>query len=428
MLTWDSPLFRDVDAFVLEQNMRVRGVWHQILEKIRLGGDNLTDGELQYILRRFVVFDQALPLIRDELYTALCARKAHVHQINSASRKALPEVTWQCTTTDANNFDVKDEDLLARVDKHCSLPRVVELSVGDPVMVTRNISVASGIVNGLLGTVKEINPRCRLVTIQRRSDPTSDGDVYILVKTDHVLIPGKGYVKRRQTPLTLCWATTVHKFQGQERDCLVVVLDHMDDQTGQLYTALSRCKDGEKVVLTRMTVGSISIDEFKKLIKVDSATRAKLETLTEASRLKPLPPGSFDPFHCLVASTVSGVRSSLKPALVIPSWCKCGHCPFAEAADDQVCCETAGCITTTDGFRNCVSFTEDDIAEEHALWEPQNNTPASVESMTSAQNVLLGHRKVFRLIHGKGERSIRVTLPWCCVEQVRRTFIRNVHN
>ena len=56
-------------------------------------------------------------------------------------------------------------------------------------------------------------------------------------------------LQRIQLPLALAWATTIHKSQGQTLDYVVADIEGCF-QTGQLYVALSRCKepDGLQIV------------------------------------------------------------------------------------------------------------------------------------------------------------------------------------
>ena len=57
-----------------------------------------------------------------------------------------------------------------------------------------------------------------------------------------------------QIPLRLAWAVTVHKSQGQTFDRAKLFLGNGCFASGQLYTALSRCRSLEGLVLDRKIV------------------------------------------------------------------------------------------------------------------------------------------------------------------------------
>ena len=57
-----------------------------------------------------------------------------------------------------------------------------------------------------------------------------------------------------QIPLRLAWAVTVHKSQGQTFDRAKLFLGNECFASGQLYTALSRCRSLEGLVLDRKIV------------------------------------------------------------------------------------------------------------------------------------------------------------------------------
>jgi len=135
------------------------------------------------------------------------------------------------------------------------LKEMLTLAKGCRVMLTANLSVSEGLVNGATGTVEDIqlkNDDVHRVIIQfdrddvgRRSSVEVSGKRLVAIaRHEAKFIVGNHYgveVTRCQFPLNLAWACTVHKVQGLTVDNIVVcVSGHFNP--GQAYVALSRVK------------------------------------------------------------------------------------------------------------------------------------------------------------------------------------------
>lgn len=94
---------------------------------------------------------------------------------------------------------------------------------------------------------------------------------------------------RRQVPLTLSWAMSIHKAQGQTLDYACVNLRGIFTE-GQAYTAISRAR----------TMGGLQITNFSRsaVLTDQSALRYTCSTPTAESLLKPAHISEwFDPPH-----------------------------------------------------------------------------------------------------------------------------------
>jgi ATP-dependent DNA helicase PIF1 len=125
----------------------------------------------------------------------------------------------------------------------CSPPQLplslLQLKVGVPVMLLRNIVPQEGLCNGSRMVVLAITPHClqvrllgeqfhgHLRTIPRIKLQTNEGDYpYILT--------------RKQFPVRLCFAMTINKSQGQSFKHVGVDLRVPTFSHGQFYVAMSR--------------------------------------------------------------------------------------------------------------------------------------------------------------------------------------------
>ena len=130
-----------------------------------------------------------------------------------------------------------------------SLPASLSLAKGAKVMLTRNIEVADGLVNGAIGRVtdfvgKELATLEAIeVTFENRNVgkkagiECKDGNRVRIKRVEDEL--RKCRTVRHQFPLKLSWACTAHKVQGMTTDKVVVNLDNIFSP-GQAYVALSR--------------------------------------------------------------------------------------------------------------------------------------------------------------------------------------------
>ncbi|XP_067257297.1 uncharacterized protein [Chanodichthys erythropterus] len=196
----------------------------------------------------------------------------HIYATNSEvddhNISKLHKVCTDTVTINAQDFErnakngrmEKKDGFHSRV-QNSSLEKSLELAIDARVMLLKNINVSDGLVNGIFGTIKEF---CY------DDDEMFPSKIYIEFDDEHVgkeargkktcLKPGlekstpiepeeekvtsTGGV-RRQYPLRLAWACTVHKVQGLTVNKAVVSMKKMF-APGQAYVALSRvtCLDG----------------------------------------------------------------------------------------------------------------------------------------------------------------------------------------
>ncbi|KEP51595.1 putative DNA helicase (PIF1) [Rhizoctonia solani 123E] len=169
-------------------------------------------------------------------------------------------------------------------------PKALILQVGAQVMCTQNIP-ESGLVNGSTGRVVDfITPEKALdqgypiagaaITISEDGTPQrpsikqqfkrqlwplvkfANSGVILMPPVDFVLDNGAGGMRasRRQVPLILAWALTIHRAQGQTIDRASVNLANTF-APGQAYVAISRCKTLEGLQILNFSPSSVFVDK-----------------------------------------------------------------------------------------------------------------------------------------------------------------------
>lgn len=137
-----------------------------------------------------------------------------------------------------------EEHHLKFLDKNCQASKEIVLKVGAQVMLLYNHDSDAGLVNGSIGIVQQLLDG--QVTVK-----FTNGIIDVItphkweLKEEHVGIDNKIKLRtiayRKQIPLKLAWATTVHKQQGSTIDRAEVDVEEAFE-CGQVYVALSRVR------------------------------------------------------------------------------------------------------------------------------------------------------------------------------------------
>ncbi|XP_035831868.1 uncharacterized protein LOC110869885 [Helianthus annuus] len=210
------------------------------------------------------VYPLVLDRFKDRHYFSeraiLAPKNEVVHDINDRLLELFPgeEVEYLssdslCPTEDINDplhQDLYNPDVLNSV-KVSGLPnhRLV-LKLGVPVMLLRNIDQQNGLCNGTRLQITRLGKR--VIEAEILSGSNVGSRTYIprisMIPSDKK-IPFK--FQRRQFPITVCFAMTINKSQGQSLSRVGLYLRDPVFSHGQLYVALSRVKtkDGVKVLI-----------------------------------------------------------------------------------------------------------------------------------------------------------------------------------
>jgi hypothetical protein len=180
-----------------------------------------------------------------EGYITLCTHNRNADAINAARLKSLAGRSRRFDAELTGDFPEQAYPTAA----------VLELKAGAQVMFTRNAMTAEkAYFNGKIGKIStiagdRIEVRCPGETQAIPVEPTTWENIDYRVDPETAEISQKVVGTFRQYPLKLAWAITIHKSQGLTFDKAII-----DAQAafayGQVYVALSRCRNLEGLVLS----------------------------------------------------------------------------------------------------------------------------------------------------------------------------------
>ena len=189
-------------------------------------------------------------------------QQAVIHAIDSTKEKHTRQLNMTLPKSKASTGGLVEE---------------LHLAVGAKVMLTVNIDVSDGLVNGARGSVEGIiRTANQVILVLVKFDVQSVGATAIscsqyqteypnavpISRHEAVFNIGRNKaaeVSRRQFPLVLAWATTIIKVQGLTLDQIVVDMKGQYFNAGQAYVAFSRVKTLQGLFIKNFNPASINI-------------------------------------------------------------------------------------------------------------------------------------------------------------------------
>lgn len=275
---FESPLFKQVfpwdsekanNIVLLKQIYRQKDVkFQQLLSRIRLCRH--TEEDLDFLYSRVIPPPDGK--IRPVILRAL---RDDVDRINEEELRALEpnEDKWHPFEAKSRIYAVgahKNERaryLLQQHEKSCQNPSSLQLAVGAQVLLTKNLAVADGLVNGSRGVVVDFKPLPGSTSSEdtkKSSSSSSSPILYPEVEFRNgariVIAPEKDTIEeneeklaeRIQIPLRLAWALTIYKSQGMSLDFIVASLDSKVRGSGQAYVCISRVTGPEGLFIEKL--------------------------------------------------------------------------------------------------------------------------------------------------------------------------------
>lgn len=163
------------------------------------------------------------------LATRLCTHVKEADEINEFQLNELKGETKVYTALDS------DSSMTHMLDQQLPIPGKLVLKVGAQVMLLKNININSGLVNGARGVVIDFKNDIPIIQLRSGAHYKANMEKWTIKTSSGAL------VHRKQIPLKLAWAFSIHKSQGLTLDCVEMCLSRVFD-AGQSYVALSRAQ------------------------------------------------------------------------------------------------------------------------------------------------------------------------------------------
>ena len=243
-------------AIVLDQVMRQSGqsasqvLFRDIL--LRLRDASVTEEDWRHLMTRTQARVSDVSSFADSLRLFPTTEAVVEYNVSKLQACGQPIATIKAVHTGPNAAKASPDDA-------SGLEAIICLAVGARVMLSSNLWVEMGLVNGAMGTIKSICyrpgggppelPVAVTVIFDAYSGPTlPDGSVPIcpLRRTCSMT---DTYSTRLQLPLKLAWAITIHKAQGLTLDSVVVDIGKKDFSLGLSFVACSRVRTMANLLL-----------------------------------------------------------------------------------------------------------------------------------------------------------------------------------
>ncbi|CAB4387400.1 unnamed protein product [Rhizophagus irregularis] len=201
------------------------------------------------------------------LVTELYAINKYVNNVNTAK---LAELPYKEMVYEAEDWEPKFGGRLEALIRNCLAPKNLRLKRDAQVMLLKNTT--SELVNGSKGVV--VGWFSKITSKFYEDVPTEDSvsllPVVKFINGQTKVIPPfewslenkykKKVASRRQIPLILCWAVSIHKSQGHTLERVKINLDRVFE-TGQAYVALSRATSLNSLQVLNFSADKVFAEE-----------------------------------------------------------------------------------------------------------------------------------------------------------------------
>ena len=243
-------------AFTLTQIMRQAG---QDFEQIRfrdillcLRNAEVSMEDWQHLMKQTPTKIQDLSPFINALRLFPTVEAVVEHNVAKLRECGQPIATINAVHTGPNASKVSPDDA-------GGLEPVIMLARTARVMLTSNLWVEVGLVNGAMGTVEAICylrdtpphlPVAVMVHFDHYTGPTMHNGTVPITPMRRTWSSSGGQCSRLQLPLKLAWAVTIHKSQGLTLDKVVIDVGKKEFSCGLTFVACSRVRKLTDILFT----------------------------------------------------------------------------------------------------------------------------------------------------------------------------------
>ncbi len=274
--TWKNLKLQTIELKIITRQTDV--TFQKVLNEARIG--ELSEESIDILMSRKGL-DWKTKQIRP---TLLFSKNKEVDAINEKNILALkrPLTIFEAkTVTKDDEKDGKGEDdsliptgelldrVITKLDNDAVYMPSLSLCIGAQVMLVTNLDLSRGLANGSRGMVVSFRAIDNVPIVQfQRGDP-------VAIEHQIWFSPDFPKVGRKQIPLRIAYAITIHKCQGATLDCALIDIGKDTFEYGQAYVALSRVRSLESLYIynfdARRVLAHPKVKEFYASIEREKA-------------------------------------------------------------------------------------------------------------------------------------------------------------
>ena len=230
--------------------MPIQVLFRDILLRLRDG--KVTDEDWRHLMTRTPAQVTDMSLFANSLRLFPTVESVVDYNVAKLQTCGQPIATVKAVHTGANAAKASPDDA-------SGLEAIICLAVGARVMLSSNLWVEMGLVNGAMGTIKSICyrpgegppnlPIAVTVLFDAYSGPTLPDRTVPICPLRRTCSMTDSNSTRLQLPLKLAWAITIHKAQGLTLDNVVVDIGKKEFSSGLSFVACSRVRTMTNLLL-----------------------------------------------------------------------------------------------------------------------------------------------------------------------------------
>lgn len=277
--TWRNLKLQTIELKIITRQTDI--MFQKVLNEARIG--ELSEESIEILMSRKGL-DWKSKQIRP---TLLFSKNKEVDAINEKNIVALmrPLTIFEAKTVtktddDKDTKDGREDDTLiptgelldrviTKLDNDAVYMPSLSLCIGAQVMLVTNLDLSRGLANGSRGMIVGFRAGDNIPIVQfQRGDP-------VAIEYQIWFSPDFPKVGRKQIPLRIAYAITIHKCQGATLDCALIDIGKNTFEYGQAYVALSRVRSLESLYIynfdARRVLAHPKVKDFYKSLECEKS-------------------------------------------------------------------------------------------------------------------------------------------------------------